>query len=127
MKTTSFRAAGLLVAASLLALSTRAEAAPGAFDLSSPSNGAWCSATCTFKWTAASSATVYQLYVDGALKKDSIAAASPPSYALLAAEALPDGWHTWSVIAQDSGGNATPSASTWSVRVDSIALHGVSR
>jgi hypothetical protein len=46
-----------------------AQAAPGAFDLTSPANGAWCTATCEFTWQAASSAVSYDLYVDGAVKK----------------------------------------------------------
>ena len=95
-----------------------AHAAPGSFDLSSPANGAWCTATCKFTWQAASSAASYDLYVDAVLKKSAIAVASPPTYTLLLAEAMTDGWHTWYVVARDSGGTTTQSTSTWSVRVD---------
>jgi MYXO-CTERM domain-containing protein len=95
-----------------------AQAAPAAFDLSSPANGAWCTATCKFSWQAASTATSYQLYVDGALKKDAIAPTSPPAYTLSAGEALTEGLHTWYVVARDSGGATTPSTSTWSTRID---------
>jgi len=111
------------LAASLLVLLLPAEATavPGAFDLSSPANGAWCTATCTFAWQTASSAASYQLYVDGALKKDAIAPTSPPAYTLSAGEALAEGLHTWYVVAKDSGGTTTQSTSTWSVRVDSTA------
>jgi MYXO-CTERM domain-containing protein len=89
------------------------------FDLTSPANGAWCTATCKFTWQAASSAASYDLYVDAVLKKSAIAVASPPTYTLLLAEAMTDGWHTWYVVARDSGGTTTQSTSTWSVRVDS--------
>jgi len=98
---------------------TPAQAAPGAFDLSSPANGAWCTATCTFAWQPAASAASYDLYVDGAIKKAAIVAASSPSYTLAAGESIADGWHTWYSVARDSGGTTTQSASTWSVRVDS--------
>ena len=98
--------------------SGRATAAPGVFDLTSPANGAWCTATCTFTWQAASSAISYQLYVDGALKKDAITPTSPPAYALSAGEALGDGWHAWYIVARDSGGGTGQSTSTYSVRVD---------
>lgn len=118
MKRTSFVEAGLAVAVALLAFTSRAEAAPGSFDLSSPANGAWCTATCTFAWQSASSATSYNLYIDGALKKAAIAAASSPSYALAAGESIADGWHTWYIVARDSGGTTTQSTSTWSARVD---------
>ncbi len=103
---------------------TPARAAPGAFDLSSPANGAWCTATCTFSWQAAASAATYDLYLDGAIKKAAIAAASSPSYALANSEAIADGWHTWYIVARDSGGATTQSASTWSVRVDSTPPAG---
>jgi MYXO-CTERM domain-containing protein len=106
---------GLLVP--LLALQAPAQAAPGAFDLSSPGNGAWCTATCTFRWTFASSATSYQLYVDGVLKKDAISG-DAPLYTLLPSEALTDGFHAWFVVALDGTGATTQSTSTWSTRVD---------
>jgi hypothetical protein len=89
--------------------------APGTFDLLSPGNGAWCTATCTFKWQSASSAATYDLYVDGAPKHAAVAATT---YTLAADETMPAGWHTWSVVAKDSGGGTTSSASTFSVRVD---------
>jgi MYXO-CTERM domain-containing protein len=106
-------AAALLV----LLLPARVQAAPGPFELSSPVNSAWATATCTFRWSTASSAVGYQLYVDGVLKKDAIAATSP-SYTLLPTEALSHGWHTWHVVALDDTGATTQSASTWSARVD---------
>jgi len=102
----------------LLAHSSLAMAAPGAFDLISPTNGAWCTATCTFSWQGSSSAVSYQLYVDGALKRDAIAPASPLGYTLTSGEAVADGWHTWSVVAKDSTGGTQQSTSTFSVRVD---------
>ncbi len=95
-----------------------AQAAPAAFDLSSPANGAWCMATCKFTWQAASTAISYQLYVDAVLKKDAIAPTSPPAYTLAAGEALAEGLHTWYAVAKDSGGTTTQSTSTWSVRID---------
>lgn len=105
--------------ASLLVLLLPAEtaAAPGSFDLFSPANGAWCTATCTFTWQAASSAASYDLYVDAVLKKAAIGVAT---YTLLPGEAMTDGWHTWYVVARDSGGTTTQSTSTWSVRADAI-------
>jgi MYXO-CTERM domain-containing protein len=99
---------------------TPARAAPGAFDLSSPTNGAWCTATCTFSWQAAAQATSYQLWVDGTLK-DSIVPNSLDvtlSYTLATAEMLADGWHTWSIVAKDAGGATSTSNSTYSVQVD---------
>jgi len=118
MKAPSTGCALLLALASSLVLSTGAHAAPGAFDLTSPANGAWSMATCKFTWQSASSAVSYDLYVDSDLKKAAIAAASPPTYTLLSAEALTDGWHTWYVVARDSGGTTTQSTSTFSVRAD---------
>lgn len=100
-------------------VASEAQAAPGTFDLSSPANGAWCTATCAFAWQASSTAMSYQLYVDGALKKDGIAVASPLGYTLASGEAMADGWHTWYVVAKDSTGATQQSTSTWSARVDS--------
>jgi MYXO-CTERM domain-containing protein len=108
-------AASLLV----LLLPAKATAAPGAFDIFSPANGAWCAATCAFTWQSAASATSYDLYIDDALKKAAIAPGVSPSYALAAGESITDGWHTWYVVARDSGGTTTQSTSTYSVRVDS--------
>ncbi|MBN2559503.1 MAG: hypothetical protein JXQ75_01045 [Phycisphaerae bacterium] len=100
----------------LTLVASEARSAPGAFDLTSPANGAWCTATCTFTWQGAVSATSYDLYVDGAVKH---AAVATTTYTLAAGEALAADWHTWSVVAKDSGGGATSSTSTFSVRVDS--------
>jgi hypothetical protein len=97
----------------------KAAAAPGAFDLSSPANGAWCTAICTFTWQSALSAASYDLYIDGAIKKAAVAATYQPSYTLATNESIADGRHTWDVVVRDSGGNTTQSTSTWSVRVDS--------
>jgi len=107
--------AGLLVL--LLVTQAPAQAAPGSFDLIAPANAAWCTATCTFRWAGASSAASYQLYVDGALKKDAISS-DASSYTLLPSEALTDGFHTWYVVALDSTSGKTQSTSTWSARVD---------
>ncbi len=103
----------------LLLFPLMAQAAPAAFDLSSPANGAWGMATCKFTWQAASTAASYDLYVDGLLRKAAVAVAYPPTYTLLPAETMTDGWHTWYVLARDSGGATTQSTSTFSVRVDS--------
>jgi len=102
----------------IFSFSARATAAPGTFDLSSPTNGAWCTATCTFTWQQASAAASYDLYVDGALKKAAIGTAYPPTYTLAAGEAIADGLHTWHLVARDSGGTTTTSTSSYSVRVD---------
>jgi MYXO-CTERM domain-containing protein len=99
----------------VLLLPAKATAAPSSFDLSSPANGAWCTATCTFTWNWAISAASYDLYVDAALKK---AAIGTENYTLISGEALTDGWHTWYIVARDSGGTTTQSTSTFSVRVD---------
>jgi len=120
LRTALMKIVSTTLAASLLVLllPAKATAAPGAFDLSSPANGAWCAAACTFTWQSATSATSYDLYIDGALKKAAIADSSSSSYTLAASEAIIDGWHTWSIVARDSGGNTTQSTSTWSVHVD---------
>lgn len=117
-RTMSLRTRAVFPLVALLGLSPfagEAWAAPGAFDLTSPTNGAWYTATCTFTWQSSSSAASYDLYVDSALKHAAVAATT---YTLAAGEALADGWHTWSAVAKDSGGATTASTSTFSVRVD---------
>jgi MYXO-CTERM domain-containing protein len=117
LKTAPMKMMSPTLAASLLVLllPAKAIAAPGAFDLSSPANGAWSTAACKFTWQAASSAASYDLYIDAVLKKAAIGVAT---YTLLPGEAIADGWHTWYIVARDSGGSTTQSTSTWSVRAD---------
>ncbi len=117
-KTTRTWCTLLLALAFPFLLAARAQAAPGAFDLASPANGVWCTATCTFTWPWSNSSASYDLYVDSALKKSAIAATNSPTYSLLSGEAMTDGWHTWYVVARDSGGATTQSTSTYSVRAD---------
>jgi MYXO-CTERM domain-containing protein len=105
-----------LLASSLGA--AEAQGAPESFDLISPTNGAWCTATCKFSWQGSSSAASYDLYIDGVIKKAMIVPASPLGYTLATGEATTDGWHTWSVVAKDSTGGTQQSTSTFSVRVD---------
>ena len=90
-------------------------AQPGAFSLVSPTNSAWASATPSFDWGNSTGATYYQLWIDGALKRDSIAASN---YQLSQAEALTEALHTWNVRARNSTGQTTQSTETWSIRID---------
>gem|GEM_PF-2017256 len=82
-----------------------------AFSLASPTNGNYVSIQPTFSWNSSTGTVFYQLYIDGALKKDNI---SGTSYTLLSSEALTQGMHTWYVLAN----GCTQSNETWSIRVD---------
>lgn len=86
---------------------------PASFSLSSPSNGVWNNTTPLFQWAASAGATIYSLYIDGALKKDNI---TTNSYQILSSEPINSGMHTWYVEA--SNGCITQSNETWSFRVD---------
>jgi len=97
---------------------------PGPFDLVSPSNGGWCAARCAFDWQDATDnvgVAMYQLFVNGALKKDNIPANSS-TYTLTSLEALSEGPpYTWSVRACDAANNCRDSTNTRSFFVDARA------
>lgn len=91
---------------------------PGSFTLLEPANGAWASATPLFRWNPCSylgdSLTRYELWIDGAYN-DSV---TPPTVtACRPASPLSSGWHTWRVVAVETGGDRDSTA-TWSVQVD---------
>ncbi|MBM3234980.1 hypothetical protein FJZ31_01645 [Candidatus Poribacteria bacterium] len=95
---------------------------PSAFDLSSPANGTWTTATPTFFWAASKDTGLglahYQLWMDGKLLQDLI---SKTSYTLTNAQALSSGFHTWTVKAVDKAANITQANQTWTVKVDANA------
>lgn len=93
-------------------------AQPGAFDLSSPANGAWASATPAFSWTASASAVSYRLVIDGATFVEGI---TSTSYTVSSGQALNGGMHTWAVVAVASGGTTTQSTQLRSFLVDAAA------
>jgi MYXO-CTERM domain-containing protein len=95
---------------------------PNTFDLSSPTNGAWCSPTCTFAWVGDTNcgSISHDLYIDGALRRSVQTGCGYDEYTLTAAEALSQGFHTWYVVAKDPAGNTRQSTSTWSVQVDTV-------
>ena len=86
---------------------------PSTFSLSAPANGIWTSATPLFQWAASTTASNYNLYIDGILKKANI---TSNSYQILTSESISSGMHTWYVEA--SNGCITQSNETWSFRVD---------
>ncbi len=106
-----------LLAVLLIAITQQTLSQPGAFNLNSPTNGAWANATPLFSWSSSSGSTYYRLYVDGVLKKDSIPS-STTQYQLTQPEAINEALHTWYVRARNSSGQETQSTQTWSVRID---------
>lgn len=105
----------ILVSLMCLVVNTRSQAQPGAFSLVSPTNGAWASARPYFDWGTSSGAVRYQLYIDGVLRKDSIATSY---YQFPSSDSLTEALHTWYVVADDGLGNTTQSTQTWSILVD---------
>lgn len=89
------------------------KAQPSSFSLLSPINGNYVNTLPYFDWANSSNATSYQLYVDGALKKDYILNSN---YQLQIGEELTPGMHTWYVIAVGAG--STQSNEVWSFLVD---------
>ena len=89
-------------------------AQPASFNLTSPANGAYASATPYLVWSAASGANYYQLYIDGTLKKDNI---TNTYYQIQNTETISEGLHTWDIKAVNGSGSIQ-SVETWSMRVD---------
>ncbi len=93
---------------------------PSAFDIVTPANGASTTNIDkpAFSWNASTDATSgikYQLYIDGVIAGDNILTTS---YTL--ASPLVSGSHTWYVKAIDTAGNATNSASTFTINVSDV-------
>lgn len=91
---------------------------PGAFSLVSPTNGAWSNATPFFDWGNSTGAAYYQLWIDGTLRKDSIAVSQ---YQIGPSEALTEALHTWFVRARNGSGQTTQSTESWSVIIDATS------
>jgi hypothetical protein len=96
--------------------------APGAFDLSSPDDGATTGTRPTFSWGAAGDVTpvTYQLMVDGAKLQDvPDSACSGGVCTAQAASPIPTGAHRWTVVAADSADppHTTPGTGTRTVNV----------
>jgi hypothetical protein len=94
---------------------------PNPFHLLSPANNAWTAqATPALSWEQAVDAGrgigKYQLYVDGTLVRDNIAAGVTSSNA----PTLTAGPHTWFIKAVDLANNVTQSVETWTLRVDNV-------
>ena len=97
--------------------------APSAFDISSPADGSSTdnASLPTFTWAASSDSgsgmAKYQLYIDGALSRDSL---SPSSTSYTVSTPLIAGTHTWYIQAVDSAGNTTKSTSTFTINVADV-------
>ena len=97
--------------------------APSAFDISSPADGSSTdnASLPTFTWAASSDSgsgmAKYQLYIDGALSRDSL---SPSSTSYTVTTPLTPGSHTWYIQAVDSAGNTTKSTSTFTINVADV-------
>ena len=112
-------AAGLLAAA-LAAESRAAFAAPGAFLISSPANGAFVTATPMLTWQASSNAASYTVMITPTTGAPIVKAGlTVATYAIPAAAALTEaaGPYTWRVTARDAAG-ATTDSNSWSFFVD---------
>ena len=112
-------AAGLL-AAVLTAESRVAIAAPGAFVVSSPPNGAFVTGTPTLAWQASSNAASYTVTITPTTGAPFVKAGlTVSSYAIPTAAALTEaaGPYTWRVTASDAAG-ITVDSNTWSFFVD---------
>ena len=95
--------------------------APPAFDISSPANNSSTNNASypTLSWGASSDINLakYQLYIDGALSRDSL---SPSSTSYTVSTPLIAGTHTWYIQAVDSAGNTTKSTSTFTINVADV-------
>jgi hypothetical protein len=112
-------AAGMLVAA-LSAESRAAFAAPGAFQIASPPNGAFVTATPALAWQASSNAASYTLTITPTTGAPFVKAGLTLStFTIPAAFALTEaaGPYTWRVTARDAAG-ATTDSNSWSFFVD---------
>ena len=97
---------------------------PQAFSLTGPSNNSWHPTdTPTFSWQASQDAgcglAEYELYIDGGGTPwvDNI---SPDitQLSLSQGQALPEGTHTWYIVARDVLGNGRPSSATFNIGID---------
>ena len=64
------------------------KAQPGSFSLLLPTNGGYVNTLPNFDWANSTSASYYQLYIDGTLKKDNIATSN---YQLITGQELTQG------------------------------------
>jgi len=89
---------------------------PLPFSLSSPSdNTISLSASPTLTWgdsVSYNTISTYQLFIDGALNKDNVAATSTTPSA-----DLPSGTHTWHIEALDTLGNTATSTETYTINI----------
>ncbi|MDI6817231.1 MAG: Ig-like domain-containing protein [Actinomycetota bacterium] len=96
---------------------------PTAFNLVSPASGATVNNDTpqTFTWTASadteSGLSKYQLYVNGSLNKDNIAASAT---SVTLSSSLAPGSYTWFVRAVDAAGNTRDSAATNNIVVNDV-------
>ncbi|MBN1779986.1 VCBS domain-containing protein [bacterium] len=97
---------------------------PHAFDLTGPADNSWHqTATPTFAWQASqddgSGLAEYELYIDGSGTPHVDNIASDVTQITLSAEkALPEGTHTWYVVAKDVLGNSRASSATYTIHID---------
>jgi hypothetical protein len=113
-------AAAVLLVATLAAESRAAFAAPGAFLISSPANGAFVTATPTLTWQASSNAASYTLTITPTTGAPFVKAGLTLStFTIPAASPLTEaaGPYTWRVTARDAAG-ATTDSNSWSFFVD---------
>ena len=113
-------AAAVLLVATLAAESRAAFAAPGAFLISSPANGAFVTATPTLTWQASSNAASYTVTITPTTGAPFVKAGLTVStFTIPAASALTEaaGPYTWRVTARDAAG-ATTDSNSWSFFVD---------
>src|SRR4051812_14104391 len=112
-------AAAMLVAA--FAAESRAPfAAPGAFQIATPPNGAFVTATPALAWQASSNAASYTLTITPTTGAPFVKTGLTLSaYTIPAASALTEaaGPYTWRVTARDAAG-ATTDSNSWSFFVD---------
>jgi MYXO-CTERM domain-containing protein len=93
---------------------------PAPFDLASPADSSWTNtATPTFTWNATTDAgsglAKYQIWIDGSIAIDNIAATATTA---TATTAVVEGVHRWQVYAVDSAGAVRHSRETWTLGVD---------
>ncbi len=120
MSLRTLAAAAALFSAALAAEPHAAFAAPGAFLISSPANGAFVTATPTLAWEASSNAASYTVTVTpttGAAFVKSGLTVSPYTIPATAALTEAAGPYTWRVTARDAAG-ATVDSNSWSFFVD---------
>ncbi|NQT25749.1 tandem-95 repeat protein [candidate division KSB1 bacterium] len=95
---------------------------PSTFNLSSPADNSWQNdATPVLSWNGSTDSGIglekYILIVDGNTAVDPVASSSA-SVTLPSAQALDEGTHNWTVIAEDELGNQRTAQSTFTLRID---------